>query len=349
MLNAKRQSVRTTFASRSAFTLVEILVVIGLVALLATILMMAMAPALEGARISATKATITQLNRMLQDQVDGLLNSNEVDKEADRLAKMFRATNGSVMPPAVAKTLAQMKLYRNRFPQRKEDLFGLDGVNRIETDNDQYKDDSDILKEMRTTGGGSWKADSWIQRNASPKLAANSDKAESSELLYVILSRGSVNSGSTALNVDQINPKHVGDTDGDGNLEFLDAWGNPLQFFNWPTGLFADPVASKTLVTANTAAIANADPFDPTNALSLWTPAGTGFNLMPGYPVPALNDPSRFKTPNRYWSFVILSAGPDDLTGFEPLPSETASQKVARLLGTPTNQDHILDNITNRQ
>ncbi len=345
MLNAKRQSARSTFAQRSAFTLVEILVVIGIIALLATILVMAMAPSLEGARVSATKATITQLNRMLQDQVDGLLNSNEIDKEADRLAKMYRATNGSVMPPAVAKALAQMKLYRNRFPQRKEDMYGLDGVNRIATDNDQYKDDSDLLREMRATGGGSWKADSWFQRNSSPKIAANSDKAESSELLYLILSRGSATSGSTALNVDQINPQHIGDTDGDGNLEFLDAWGQPLQFYNWPTGLFADSTASKILVNANIATIANADPFDPTNAISLWTPAASSFNLMSGYQVPALNDATRFKTLNQYWAFVIMSSGPDESLGFGLPTSSTAADR----LGTPTNQPDILDNITNRQ
>ena len=32
----------------------------------------------------------------------------------------------------------------------------------------------------------------------------------------------------------------IGDTDGDGNLEFLDGWGRPIQFYNWPSRLIKD-------------------------------------------------------------------------------------------------------------
>ena len=33
---------------------------------------------------------------------------------------------------------------------------------------------------------------------------------------------------------DDFSDREVKDTDGDGLPEFVDAWGQPLQFFRWP-------------------------------------------------------------------------------------------------------------------
>ena len=53
------------------------------------------------------------------------------------------------------------------------------------------------------------------------------------EMLYALLVEGGGPLGSV-FNADEFTDKEVKDTDGDGLPEFVDAWGNPLQFFRWP-------------------------------------------------------------------------------------------------------------------
>jgi hypothetical protein len=53
------------------------------------------------------------------------------------------------------------------------------------------------------------------------------------EMLYALLVEGRGPLGSV-FNADDFTDKEVMDTDGDGLPEFVDAWGNPLQFFRWP-------------------------------------------------------------------------------------------------------------------
>jgi hypothetical protein len=52
-------------------------------------------------------------------------------------------------------------------------------------------------------------------------------------MLYAILVEGQGPLGSV-FSRDEFTDKEVQDTDGDGLPEFVDAWGNPLQFFRWP-------------------------------------------------------------------------------------------------------------------
>jgi len=81
---------------------------------------------------------------------------------------------------------------------------------------------------------------------AVPRFAfdANSDAdwnaaVSSSELLYLMVSTMQY-SGSTAL--EHFRSSEVGDPDGDGLLEFVDAWGNPISWIRWPAGYPGDLV-----------------------------------------------------------------------------------------------------------
>ncbi len=59
------------------------------------------------------------------------------------------------------------------------------------------------------------------------------------EMLYAILVEGSGPLGSV-FNRDDFTDREVKDTDGDGLPEFVDAWGQPLQFFRWPVLYHSD-------------------------------------------------------------------------------------------------------------
>ncbi len=64
-------------------------------------------------------------------------------------------------------------------------------------------------------------------------LAAHKHNTARAETLYAILVEG-VGPLGAFFNRDDFSDKEVRDTDGDGLPEFVDAWGQPIQFFRWP-------------------------------------------------------------------------------------------------------------------
>ena len=65
------------------------------------------------------------------------------------------------------------------------------------------------------------------------RLGSHTHKTARSEMLYAILVEGLGPLGSV-FNREDFTPREVQDTDGDGLPEFIDAWGEPLQFYRWP-------------------------------------------------------------------------------------------------------------------
>jgi len=64
-------------------------------------------------------------------------------------------------------------------------------------------------------------------------LAQHEHATARSEMLYAILIEGAGPFGSV-FERDDFTDNEVQDTDGDNLLEFVDAWGRPLQFYRWP-------------------------------------------------------------------------------------------------------------------
>ena len=60
-----------------------------------------------------------------------------------------------------------------------------------------------------------------------------------SEMLYALLVEGGGPLGSV-FSRDEFTDREVQDTDGDGLPEFVDAWGQPLQFYRWPLFYHSD-------------------------------------------------------------------------------------------------------------
>lgn len=65
-------------------------------------------------------------------------------------------------------------------------------------------------------------------------LANHSHKTARAEMLYALLVEGRGPFGSMFTTSD-FAPNEIGDTDGDGLPEFLDPYGEPIQFFRWPS------------------------------------------------------------------------------------------------------------------
>jgi hypothetical protein len=81
---------------------------------------------------------------------------------------------------------------------------------------------NNLIDEM---GEGLWKL-ATLQSNHTHATAR-------SEVLYAVLV-GGLGPWGSVFNPDEFTDREVQDTDGDGLPEFVDAWGQPLQFFRWP-------------------------------------------------------------------------------------------------------------------
>ncbi|MFI5460506.1 MAG: prepilin-type N-terminal cleavage/methylation domain-containing protein [Isosphaerales bacterium] len=95
---------------------------------------------------------------------------------------------------------------------------------------------------------GEW-APTTAQQNAIVTLLQTNHqhKTARSEMLYAILVEGQGPFGSV-FSRDEFTDKEVRDTDGDGLPEFVDAWGQPLQFFRWPVLYHSDLQRGQNIV-----------------------------------------------------------------------------------------------------
>lgn len=106
-----------------------------------------------------------------------------------------------------------------------------------------------------------------------------------SEMLYALLVEGQSQFGAF-LSKDDFTDRQIGDTDHDGLPEFIDAWGNPIQFFRWPVFYHSD--VQRGVPNLNQGAQApyatvfetrEQDPYDPNQqlmAVSWWSGNNNG-------------------------------------------------------------------------
>ena len=132
------------------------------------------------------------------------------------------------------------------------------------------------------------------------KLAKHTHKTARAEMLYAILVEGLGPLGSTYQRED-FTDREVRDTDGDGLPEFVDAWGEPLQFYRWPiyygtvTGSSDSQIGTSPYSSASQ--VRQQDPLDPNQLLvapGWWYNAA---NLgLPGATAPIFSRPNTMGT-----------------------------------------------------
>jgi hypothetical protein len=295
------------------------MVVITIIAIMATIALGVVGGLIGQARDAATKATISK--------IQGLLNSRS--QAFDRLVKRkgyLVGTQeyqwvvqyyGAALPQKSSREMLTAKLLQAKFfPQRYAELY-------ITGNNNFWQ---------KPAGQAS------IYNN--PNASAN-PLFDSSEILYDFLTQSNA-LGDTPVANDTFTPAEVKDTDNDGLPEFLDAWGNPLRFYRWPTRLFrsqgqnagtaalnaitAQDVSNAQLLfstlpvfTGNLTFDLARDPQDPLqDCLTIFNP-----NLPAKLPIfENLQFPGlavQMHTPATYHVLLVISAGPDGVLGlYEP-------------------------------
>ena len=334
---------------RGGFTLVELLVVIGLILFLMSISIVALNGALGVARQRATQTTIRKIHGLMQQRVDAFnraMEKTNLQAAIDKLKRDWFRTYNYVPQDKVLEVMVRKEIFRSRFPQNF------------------YEKDISLPATV-------------------PPRPPNSPITQSSALLYWILTSSEVY-GIAPVDESEFNSSEVRDTDGDGLNEFVDGWGQPLRFYRWPTHLFR-PGTSPTTAGAIGATTSDATTFAPINRTYvdvLWAglpaaPTGTAdldpLTRDPDDPTGQLRRfvgtstatmtvvQNQFSTPNTYHAFLIVSAGPDKVLGLEEPLNPTPYNATSPALGVAQGRlgaltsfsaielNPINDNLTNRK
>lgn len=248
--------------ARRAFTLLELLIVIAIIALLMSLSFAAMTGLSDQAEEDATATTIQKVNRLLEQRVeafDRALRNKSRMEAAERGTRKLLADANIFLPETAnfqptVEMLARKASFRFEFPQRMiERIVSNDPVSPIAgVPNSIYQQvlfpraKQDLIAE-----GNAAPSEPQIRLRATIKWTGGTDGAksypghdpttESSELLYFALVE-SGNFGASPVDADRFTSEEVKDTDQDGLPEFVDFWGRPLRFYRWPTRLI-DPDA----------------------------------------------------------------------------------------------------------
>lgn len=343
-----------TSPCRRGFTLLELLIVVALIAVLVSLGGFVLGRSITQARQSATRATLMKLDGMLQQRLeafrmsmDSLQKQNEVKSRIATKKTQMQSAGINVigLNEKVLQLMVYKDYYRNGFPQ--------------------------TLSDNPSLGSPGQPFDGNVISN--PKQIA----AESSEMLYWVMTQADT-FGVPTVDDSEFTSAEIADTDGDGRLEFVDAWGQPLRFYRWPTrlvrplgpapaggALTIEPqwrelagILLKGLPAAPAANSGDPDPLasDPDDRLGVFLAEVTKRN-----PPPIIN-PLQFETlyhtPETYHTPLIVSGGPDKLTGLnEPNDSGPGLGRLAGPLNiTPAYltqraylDSEMNDNLTNRQ
>ena len=196
------------------FSLIEVLVVLGIIAFLTAAIVVVMPRLGNASKIAATQATIKKVDELLNDRINGFnrwIQTQNTLGGNNPPSYVVAAGNGTLWSqnPPLYQFLSAKIAFRASFPQN--------------------------FSELTTT--------------PSYNTSLHKPQTESAACLYIILTQSAVFDTEPPAAGD-LKGVEIADTDGDGLMEIVDAWGNPLRFYRWPTRLFRPALNSSTVTQA---------------------------------------------------------------------------------------------------
>ncbi|QDV22952.1 type II secretion system protein [Aureliella helgolandensis] len=246
---------------RPSFTLIELLVVVAIIGIMSSMVLYTLAGAQTDAKVSLTRSTIEKLNAVILEEWEGFrYRAARIDIDPDMLRPqladgqpLLRPREGARLRMFVLRDLMRMEL-----PDRMSDLVYSPAyysatlsngatysvVNRIAPG--KYNSLRQRIGIAPLIGGGYTDVVKAIYRLpvSGPQTPPPEFNVEfqGAEMLYQIVA-SSTHGGGSAL--EAFRPTEIGDVDGDGLPEFLDAWGVPIRWLRWPAG-YASPLNDTT-------------------------------------------------------------------------------------------------------
>lgn len=250
---------------RPGFTVMELLIVMAIIALISSAILFAMFGALEEAKAARTRTQIAKLHEIISDRYDAF---------ESRSLQFPAMASLSVLPDprevARVRVLGLRDLMRMEMPDRITDVAN--GPEDLMMYYPNIYAATVVPVSVRL-------AQPSAQRNFQARASATwTVSHQGAECLYLIISSIREEGGDP---IDYFTDSEIGDVDGDGMREILDAWGQPIGFLRWAPG-YVSPmqVPNPDL---------NPDPFDPLKTDVRWRynlPVRAGLNsgtyrLMP--------------------------------------------------------------------
>jgi len=334
--------------SKTAFTLVEVLVVIVIISIMGAMVTTAVSGVTTTAKQSRTKTIISIVDSVLAEHYANLKYRQLPVEVPDLFLPSGNANElgYEVLAPEAARVRLMMTrdLQRMEIPDRLSDITTAPSAmyaatNKVLIDGNgnviNTRDDKSQRQVLDVTWyskfanflSGSDNVPSRLAayRNRMPVgLTLNSPQAlsnQGAECLYLIMATSFVG-GTPAL--EAIPPSNIGDTDNDGLREILDGWGNPLGFIRWPIGYF-DPEISIDKTIPDEFDLFRSDYAYTASPGSTSSSAGaydvftnSNFNATAGSPI-------------KPWSMrpLVFSAGPDGEYGITTNPITAAGVEMA--------------------
>ncbi len=223
MLNPISPIANDNSGRRPAFTLVELMVTITIIAIVSSMVLYGMSGVQTTAKNQRTKSQIARIHELIAEKWESY--------ETRRIRSVSGAAGVSAQFPP---------LERQRHPElmlQIDRLVGLRELQRLEMP-DRISDVDPNLA-LTQIAPGQFTTRSNIPRPMlniyyASRMSPNWTPAhQGAECLYLILSKIQV--GDTSA-LEMFSDRDFGDVDGDGMQEILDAWGNPISFIRWPAG-----------------------------------------------------------------------------------------------------------------
>jgi len=373
---------------------VELMIVIGIIAILMRLTFSVMYGLTTQAESEATAATIRKIDGVLQQRIDAF-NRAFKGARADAAANIVRLKlaqqNIHGVRDEVIEILAKKRSFRFEFPQRMAERY----IEEHATTSPKVPGMADSVfiaiaapyaRDQLIAEGTPNPTDAQVLGRVTSNWAKHDNATESAELLYFALT-AAASYGVGAVDNDRFNEREVADTDEDGLPEFIDAWGQPLRFYRWPTRLIdmnpptpfqpdltdpADPTDVRAIgglhretagllirglspppLTLPNGALPRdlllTDPDDPVGRLYSELERLNGTNGKPVF-AKEFNE-TNYHTPDTWHTPLVISAGADEELGLlEPTDDSGGNfGNLAQLKSSVGSvRDSFTDNITNR-
>lgn len=211
---------------RRGFTLVELLITTGIIAILAGLVLFTMVTAQSSAKAAKTKTIIATLDQLMMERYDSYntrrvslltLNQGLMTDAEFALAKRKQRLNG-------IRRLMQLEM-PERWSEVDVALADVAPLSALPGLNTAYKRRYDAaLQGLLDSGLNATDADNRLREN------------QGAETLYLVVTLACGDGES----LEHFKQSDINDTDQDGLKEFVDGWGRPISWLRWPAGVTSD-------------------------------------------------------------------------------------------------------------
>ncbi len=223
---------RRSGAARGGFTLIELLITISIIALMASMLGIAVYSAQETAKEAKTRQLIAKLDAIIKNRWEQYRTRRvpvSIPAPDTTNATNYKAWKLNV---ALLKMYALRDLMRMELPDRWKDVTNVP-VAPI-TFNAASNNPQSFLAAPQLPGRPFLKRICDMSRPRENQIDLRPQTImQGAECLYLIVMAALAEEGDAR---EVFRPSDIQDTDGDSIPEFVDAWGKPIKFLRWAPG-----------------------------------------------------------------------------------------------------------------